>query len=588
MRDDIHPAFFLGKQLMSIRYNVMLIVAVVLCVYYPAMLAPLNSVDDPGMYSYLLNTDAFTLKSVFLPGGSGSYYRPLLLSSFLIDKYVWGLEEPLMHLNNILIHMFNALLVYSIVSRALIEKCTKKSYFPLLASILFALHPINTESVAWISGRTDALAAFFLLLSARFLFNSSSVFGSFMSSMCLLLACLSKETAIFFLPAAIIFPFYYRLDKTNPTPLLTLAYQSLHHIASFIIVGVGYFVIRTVAFSQGDQGVARVMTHVGGDQGLDKITSFIMMLKAIGFYCKKLIMPFPLNFGIVHVSDVYIFVGIVFLVLFTWLVTHRTLPAFFFLCAVSVASSALLIILIRFTWTPLAERYMYIPSSFFIIGVILSVEQWQQRIKYNRLVALVAVSLVVIAFCGSFTRNLLWQDNLAFFKDTLKNSPNFMPAQSEIAAALKKQGKLQEALVVFNSIKNDEDIINYQYGMINKAGAIADSGDYTAAYKILNDVLRTPGKLEIQILEKMMELNRNQVMQGKSTASKVYADSVIWLTRLYTISGNPFYHYRLGVIHLHEKKYDLALKSFDIVTKTAPPAVYYRKPAEKLAKELSM
>ncbi len=66
-------------------------------------------------------------------------------------------------------------------------------------------------------------------------------------------------------------------------------------------------------------------------------------MKAIGFYAKKLLIPFPLNFGIIHVSDAYLPLGMLVLAGIVWLMTRRTLPAFFVICAGAVGTSALII-----------------------------------------------------------------------------------------------------------------------------------------------------------------------------------------------------------------------------------------------------
>lgn len=573
---------------MATRYHILLIIFVVLCVYYPSLQAPLNSVDDPGMYAYLLNTDSFTFKSIFFPGGSGTYFRPLLLSSFLIDKYVWGLEISFMHLDNILIHVINSLLVFCITRSALINKGVNDSYFPLAAGLIFALHPINTESVTWLSGRTDPLAALFLLLSVWSLLKKTSIIGSIISACCLLLACLTKETALFLFPALLVFPFYCRLTSSNKQPILVIVHSARYHFVVMILSVACFFGIRMVAFSKGDQGLTRVLTHVvGGEQSLDILTIFVMMLKAIGFYCKKIVIPFPLNFGIIHVSNNYIFVGLLVLLLTGWVITQRNLPSFFYICSVSVASSALLIILVRITWTPLAERYMYITSAFFVIGVILTVEETTWCRYYKKELFTLATGIILITFYSSFTRNLLWQDNLAFYQDTLLKSPDFYPARNEIAIALKQKGKNKEALEIMQSFNSIKEITNYQYGLMTKAGLMADSGDYTGARKMLTDVLHAPGKLEIAILGKLLEINKIQLLRGKATESELYQDSVIWLTRLYDLSGDTFYQYRLGVLHLHEKNHRKALIAFENVCRNAPKDIYYRKPAEKLFQTLS-
>jgi len=59
------------------------------------------------------------------------------------------------------------------------------------------------------------------------------------------------------------------------------------------------------------------------------------------------------------------------------------------------------------------------------------------------------------------------------------------------------------------------------------------------------------------------------------------------LSRLCKLTGDPFYSYRLGVVHMQAGERDKALEAFTTAIRTAPPAAYYRKPAEKLASELA-
>jgi hypothetical protein len=573
---------------MRLRYHIMLLVAVVLGIYYPAIFAPLNSVDDSGMYLHLLNTDQFSLRTIFLPGGSGGYYRPLLQTSFLIDKYVWGLEESFMHLNNILLHLGNTLLVFFIARKTVSLLDLRSTILPLAAAVLFAVHPINTEAVNWISGRTDLLAAFFLLLSVWLLLNRPfSLVFSLLSALSVLLACLSKETALFFLPAAIILPLYLQAGKADAPPLRMSCLKAIPHAIIVILAGAGYFLLRMQALAKGDEGVARVVTHVAGSQSADPLATIRVVIKTAGFYAKKLFIPFPLNFGIIHVSDFYIFIGLLVCILIAWLLTRRTITSFFFIAAAAVGASALMIPLLNTTWTPVAERYMYIPSAFFTLGIMLSLGQCRQGIQHqNRLVVLAGL-LAIVACYGTFTRNLLWQDNLALYRDTLRKSPGFVPAQNEIAVALNRMGRTEEAQAIYKSFTPREDLKNFQYGIINKAGALANSGDYAEARRVLQDALLNPGKHEVLILQKMLEVSKVEIIRGKTTSGAVYGDSVKRLSRLYEITGDPFYQYRLGVVNLHEKNYSEALAAFSVVCKTAPKDIYYRKPAEKLVAKLS-
>lgn len=92
-----------------------------------------------------------------------SYYRPLQTLSFAIDYYLWRLNPFGYHLSNIIIHSFNALLVFYLLYQLF-------SNYPLalLSAILFCLHPIHTESVSYISGRSELLVGLFTLLTLVF------------------------------------------------------------------------------------------------------------------------------------------------------------------------------------------------------------------------------------------------------------------------------------------------------------------------------------------------------------------------------------------------------------------------------------
>lgn len=569
--------------MLRLRYQLLLLAVVVLAVYYPILSAPLNSVDDPNMYHYLLNTSAFNLSHIFLPGSSGGYYRPLLLLSFVWDKFVWGLEESFMHLDNILLHLGNSLLVLAILRRALLRLGRPLSLVPLVASLVFALHPLNTESVNWISGRTDLLAAFFLLLSVWFLlYRHNSVIFSLMGGLSLLLACLAKETAVFFLPAAMALPLFLR-EKSGESPSMGELFAThFRYWLIFLLVGSGYFLLRMRALARGDEVVSQVVSHAVSPKP-ELWLIFSTVLKTVGFYFKKLIIPFPLNFGIIHVSNLYVPVGLLVFMLLVRLFWRRNLPAFFFLAAAAVGSSALLVLWLNITWTPVAERYMYIPCALFVIGGALLYIQNKFLLNYKNNLAVAISVLLGVALAGTLHRNFIWQDNLALFQDTLRKSPDFIPARNQLAIALYQHGRADEAMEILKSFEMKEGMKNLQYGFVNKASALAAEGKFAKARKILNDAMADPGKFEVMILEKMLEVNKLEALRTKSTSAAVYADNVKCLLRLYELTGNAFYQYRLGVIHLHQKNYREAQVAFSVVCKTAPENSYYRKPAEKLA-----
>lgn len=96
-------------------------------------------------------------------GKTSNMYRPILLLSFAVDRAIWGNNPIGYHLTSILLHAANAFLVY-----LLILKLFRQKSVALLTAILFIIHPVQTETVAYASGRTDLLCSFFILLSLLF------------------------------------------------------------------------------------------------------------------------------------------------------------------------------------------------------------------------------------------------------------------------------------------------------------------------------------------------------------------------------------------------------------------------------------
>jgi tetratricopeptide (TPR) repeat protein len=564
------------------------LVFVALGVFYSAIFSPLNSMDDPGMYQYLLNAEDFTVGQIFIPGG-GNYYRPLLLVSYLADKYIWGLEESFMHLENIVFHLFNTLLLFAVVRKAASLQGIRSTLLPLTAALLFALHPLNTESVNWIAGRTDLLAAFFLLLSVwLLLWRSNHWLRPTLAALCMLLACLAKETAIFLLPAALLFPLFLPVCNSDRNGIFTRLRRDWFSSLVFLLAGLGYFSFRTFAFNRGDAGASHVVAHVVGDQSAGLLFNLNIVLRTAGFYLKKLFVPFPLNFAIIQVSDLYLPVGVMAFLIVAWAFRSRTMPAFFVVCAAAAGSSALMIPLLKATWTPLAERYMYIPSAFFIAGLTMTFYHWQTNINRRNLVTILAATVIVVFACGTASRNLLWQDNLALFQDTLRKSPEFEPAKGEIARALLARGRTQEAMAIAKTIRSPEDLNTAQLIWVTKASYFAQNEEWSSARIYLEKALANPGDHEKEIRKGFIAFYDYQIMalRGDMVLS-LYAEIIPHMQRIYELTADPFYQYRLGQSYLFLQQRQNAQKAFNLAAAQAPLTAHYRQAALELARTLA-
>ena len=570
-------------------------------VYYPALSAPLNSVDDVRLANDLLNRSSFSWQDFWFPK-SKSYFRPLVNSSFILDQLFWGFEDSFLHLENIFIHWLNTLFVYCLVRQVVGTEKTDARPLAAIAALFFALHPINTEAVIWIAGRADLLATTFVLLSLLAMLRYLQR-GSFLWLLGTVLAfcvgTLAKETAILVLPGLLMLG-WVACKKKSPGAF-PLARAWLPAIGACVALA-GYAVLRTMALRGGDLGVSHVVKVAEGAGAIGQSAQQLpatatvqwlemiqTVLKGIGFYARKLVQPFPLNFGIIEVANGYLWLGCLVVLLFIFLFLNLRWWSAFVLTAMSLASVALLVALGDISWTPYAERYMYAPSALLAIGLSLGGGQLFNRWGREAWKPWVAGGLgVLLIFCswGIFQRTLVWQDNLTLFADTVEKSPDFAMAHHQLAQALLQRGRKVEALGILRST----EMPVAQVAFLNRALILIEDGKLAEARQFLLESLprHETAAYHTVILERLIDVVERQRNKALSPGQVLrYNDEIIsYLEQLWQRTGKPFYLYRLGNMQMENGDLDTARESFLMAYDRFPAQSMYKEPSRKLAEKL--
>jgi Flp pilus assembly protein TadD len=151
-------------------------------------------------------------------GSGGSFYRPLFWLSLAIDEKLWGLNPVAFHLTNVLLHWLSGLLLF-----LLLRQLSMSSLSSALTSLLWMCLPINSEAVAWISGRPYCLAACFLLLgmllAERYLSRPEV---KYLAGYCLAAFCalLSHEGGVLIVAFTLLLIIRKHNGKTRPATML--------------------------------------------------------------------------------------------------------------------------------------------------------------------------------------------------------------------------------------------------------------------------------------------------------------------------------------------------------------------------------
>ena len=565
-------------------FLVLFLLFTILGVYYPTIFGQLNSVDDLSRVKALLNRQHFDFLRLFFNGHGHYYFRPLVASSFYIDRLLFSCRPEIMHFENVVIHCLNVLLVF-LAARKVLEKNTeeKEIILPLVAAFFFGLHPLCTEPVNWISGRYDLLATFFVLISFNLLIANKEQFKwwkGIAAAFFFLLGLLSKEVA-----AGLLILFLLGL-LWQGSPLYVRGWRNrVKHFIPFGGAFLCYVWMRCGFHIASDHGFTSAVKGAHTAVGVSYWLKLRGIITALGFYIKKMVWPFPLNFAIVDINRiVYFSLGIITLGILVWILfKKRGKIRFFMLWSVAFAAPALVVAVNRMAWTPLAERYLYTS----LVGVSLAVGILLARAgKHTKKFTFLVGCLVLFFGWQTALRNIVWQNNITLFADVVKKSPMFAPGHNEYGIALQAAGRTEEAKQQYElASKLSGSSPFHALAGVNAAGLDGGVGLEKAIERNLK-VKHLSRKRKIGLLKKLTKTLDKRLMEATSNEEKrkLLQKSTKIHQQLYSLTRDPFHLYRKGQLHLALGEKDQARSCFQRVCEHSHD--YYTKPACKLYRKL--
>lgn len=367
---------------------------------------------------------------VFLPDAVPKfYYRPFIFLTFLIDRALAGESAAWFHATVVFWHVLTTALVF-LFARSLFGASHVAEAG--IAALLFAVHPIHVESVAWIAGRSDVIATALVLIVLLLASRTDRAWTAWISGLVMLLALLSKEIAI---AALMLVPAY---DLCRERRLLWARYVPL------VLATLAYSLLRYAALGSMAGGLP---AETGPSALLGDA------IAAVGWYASKLVLPLYQNAYVPEVPEgrLYPLLGIGVLValsialLWSWNAGHRTLIFLILFFLVGLAPS-LMVIFRRSASALLAERYLYLPSVAYVIALAWAVIQLGAlAVERRRYTVAIVAFLAVVGALKCTGRNRVWADDLAFWSDVAAKSPGHATPHRELANIYMNQNRLDEA-----------------------------------------------------------------------------------------------------------------------------------------------
>ena len=418
-----------------------------------AALAVLFWVYGPDMHTGFLFDDSkqqFALPTASQPLAAWiGRVRPALMFSYWVNSRI-SLEDTFSyHLFNILIHALTGVFVFLVIRRLLewagVEKSTRTP-FAAFGALLFLLHPLQSESVAYISGRSDALCGMFGCASfAAYLYRRTPA----ISWAGVLPVLLLYATAVLTKEQAVVLPALFVLTDIwwNPeSPLRAVLANWKLYLLLALGAAAGVVRLWSMIIGGGNSNAGFAMKDFTWYQYL--FTQF----RTVFAYLFNFVLPihltvdwdFPISRTILDRGSILGLAALLALAAAAWHYRRRFPLAgygfFVFLVMLSPTSSVLPI------QDPIADRRMYFP----ILGLILIAIDLLRRLKVEpKVLATGAAALLVAAALATHARAQVWSDPILLWQDTARKSPNKVRAHFQLAFAYFEQGRNDLAVAEF-------------------------------------------------------------------------------------------------------------------------------------------
>jgi Flp pilus assembly protein TadD len=448
------------------RTRTLLITAVAACATLPYLNILHNGfvfddltqvVQNPYVRSFGYLKEVFTSNVWSFKGVAAvtNYYRPMMTLGYLVCYKLFGMRAYGFHLVSLLLHLLVVCLVF-----ALSERLTGDRVWAFVAGALFALHPIHSESVAWIAAVTDLELTFFYLLTFGIFLAVARPGGgrslALMAAMVVafILALLSKEQAMTLPALATVYEHFCREDRAE-----TSALQKLSRYGALWLAGIAYMLLRMHCL-----GALAPKQRMGWLTPEQTVFSAIAL---VGQYIGKLLWPVRLcAFYVFHPSesllDPRVLVGLLLLLglsAFCWVCwrsRERDLRLAFFGILWFFATLAPVLNPHWVGENVFTERYLYLPSVgvVWLVGLGGSKLWWRAAAGSAQRWALLLAGVVIggLFAVRIVIRNRDWNNDLVLFTRTLELSPDADSIQDNLAVVYLNRGEWDKAESVLRGL----------------------------------------------------------------------------------------------------------------------------------------
>lgn len=475
------------------------------------------------------------LEAIFLKSHHGHYF-PLTLLVHSVEYFFFGSKPFIYHLINLVLHLLNVLLLFFIL-----KKFGLSEAISLALTAIYAVHPMHVESVVWLGARNNILSAFFYLSALLYYLQyreNESVKNYILAFVCLVLALLSKSSAITFLGVVFLVDFLQN-RKIN--------FKSILDKIPFLIVCLLFAAIAIKAA----QSFGSIEDISFKYKNFDRP---FLISYPIAIYFVKMFLPFDLRVRYHNpvifdelLPQVYYISVLIIPVIIGLFFLHKNKKLALLLLGIFLLNVSLVLKIKYSTNVIAAERYAYLNYIGLIPFVFIPIYRFIQRFPKKIILGILGAYLVFL-IAVSFNRMPVWKNSQNLFQSIVLQDPEEPKSYFFMAVQQLKAREYDGALSSINrALTIDSSFYLYHYV---KGSVLFHQQNHTAA---------------IQSLEKTLEIDSSMV-KANYLMGLIYAenDSLDLAKNQFLIvldldPNNAEVHHLLGNIHISNEDYQKAI-----------------------------
>ena len=436
----------------------------------------------------------------------GPYYRPIMMATFSVIYQMVGSQPFLYHLWQVVIYIGNAVLFYLFFSTFFRNK-----YLVFSLALIFLVHPINAETVNYISVLQDAYFVFFGLLSLVIVRKTKHTTKLlFSSSILLLLSVLSKETGVLFIFIQLLLVWFYYKKYFWKYFIFIIPVIFIYILLLLSLFG---YIINSNDFLF---TISNTVTTAPLSQRLINIPNIILYYISTFIFPKNLaVAQFWWNqtitfshFYLPLMIDLFIFMAIILLGMFLHKRNKSSFVIFLFFLIWFIVGLSFHVQIFKLDQT-VAEHWFYFPEIG-LLGIIgVTLQEFLVDRKIFKVLIVCSISIITLLSIRTIIRNFNWHDPLTLYIHDIKEEPTDAYLAYNLGLAYADEGDYAQAIPytrqAINSVPNGYllwqnlggeyyKLHDYSNAELSLQKAISMKPDFYGAYIDLANTLLAAGE----------------------------------------------------------------------------------------------